>query len=205
MASPILILLGIGGIYMEFKTPGFGIGGIVAIAAFALFFFGNNIAGNLAGYETAALLVLGIVLLCVEFFVIPGTFIAAIAGGVCIFLALFGGMVSSWEWDHIIRDGQWDDINTLAAVLGIPLLKLALGPDRRLPSDCPADEIPPGFHPDAPRYQRHGQRRFRRGSGQYRARSGRRPRERRHGAETQWKSHDSWRNMRGFLSTRHTD
>ena len=126
-ASPILILLGIGGIYMEFKTPGFGIGGIVAIAAFALFFFGNNIAGNLAGYETAALLVLGIVLLCVEFFVIPGTFIAAIAGGVCIFLALFGGMVSSWEWDHIIRDGQWDDVNTLAAVLGIPLLKLALG------------------------------------------------------------------------------
>ena len=113
-ASPILILLGIGGIYMEFKTPGFGIGGIVAIAAFALFFFGNNIAGNLAGYETAALL-------------IPGTFIAAIAGGICIFLALFGGMISSWEWDHIIRDGQWDDVNTLAMVLGIPLLKLALG------------------------------------------------------------------------------
>ncbi|XBD75598.1 hypothetical protein ABFY27_06615 [Akkermansia massiliensis] len=119
-ASPILILLGIGGIYMEFKTPGFGIGGIVAIAAFALFFFGNNIAGNLAGYETAALLILGVVLLCVEFFVIPGTFIAAIAGGICIFLALFGGMISSWEWDHIIRDGQWDDVNTLAMVLGIP-------------------------------------------------------------------------------------
>lgn len=126
-ASPVLILLGIGGIYMEFKTPGFGIGGIVAIAAFALFFFGNNIAGNLAGYETAALLILGVVLLCVEFFVIPGTFIAAIAGGICIFLALFGGMISSWEWDHIIRDGQWDDVNTLAMVLGIPLLKLALG------------------------------------------------------------------------------
>mgnify|MGYP003200765793 CR=1 FL=1 len=126
-ASPILILLGIGGIYMEFKTPGFGIGGIVAIAAFALFFFGNNIAGNLAGYETAALLILGVVLLCVEFFVIPGTFIAAIAGGICIFLALFGGMISSWEWDHIIRDGQWDDVNTLVMVLGIPLLKLALG------------------------------------------------------------------------------
>ena len=107
-APPILILLGIGGIYMEFKTPGFGIGGIVAIAAFALFFFGNNIAGNLAGYETAALLILGVVLLCVEFFVIPGTFIAAIAGGICIFLALF-------------------DVNTLAMVLGITLLKLALG------------------------------------------------------------------------------
>lgn len=126
-ASPILILLGIGGIYMEFKTPGFGIGGMVAIAAFALFFFGNNIAGNLAGYETAALLVVGVILLCVEFFVIPGTFIAAIAGGICIFLALFGGMISSWEWDNVIRDGQWDDVNTLALVLGIPLLKLVAG------------------------------------------------------------------------------
>mgnify|MGYP000755092886 FL=1 len=126
-ASPLLILLGIGGIYMEFKTPGFGIGGIVAIAAFALFFFGNNIAGNLAGYETAALLVLGVILLCVEFFVIPGTFIAAIAGGICIFLALFGGMISSWEWDNVIRGGQWEDFNTVALVLGVPLLKLVLG------------------------------------------------------------------------------
>lgn len=111
---------------MEFKTPGFGIGGIVAIAAFALFFFGNNIAGNLAGYETAALLVLGIVLLCVEFFVIPGTFIAAIAGGVCSSgpVRRLGQLLGM---GHIIRDGQWDDVNTLAAVLGIPLLKLALG------------------------------------------------------------------------------
>ena len=44
-----------------------------------------------------------------------------------VLCGLFGGMISSWEWDHIIRDGQWDDVNTLAMVLGIPLLKLALG------------------------------------------------------------------------------
>lgn len=125
-ASPVLILLGIGGIYLEFKTPGFGIGSVIAIIAFGLFFFGNNIAGNLAGYETAALLVLGIILLCVEFFIIPGTFIAAVAGGICILAALFGGMISTWEWDHIIRDGQWDSASLLL-VLGPPLLKLALG------------------------------------------------------------------------------
>lgn len=125
-ASPVLILLGIGGIYLEFKTPGFGIGGIIAIVAFALFFFGNNIAGNLAGYETAALLILGVILLCVEFFLIPGTFIAAIAGSICILLALFGGMIGSWEWEHIIRNGQWD-AESLILVLGIPLLKLTLG------------------------------------------------------------------------------
>lgn len=126
-ASPILILLGIGGIYIEFKTPGFGIGGIIAIIAFALFFFGNNIAGNLAGYETAVLLIMGIVLLCVEFFFFPGSFIAAIAGAICIFVALFGGMIGSWEWDHIIKNGQWDNASALLSVVGVPLLKVTLG------------------------------------------------------------------------------
>lgn len=155
-ASPILILLGIGGIYMEFKTPGFGIGGIVAIAAFALFFFGNNIAGNLAGYETAALLILGVVLLCVEFFVIPGTFIAAIAGGICIFLALFGGMISSWEWDHIIRDGPVGRRQHAGDGPGHPPPETGPGPDRGRHPDRRADEVPAGLRPDAPRHERHG-------------------------------------------------
>lgn len=118
-ASPILILLGIGGIYMEFKTRvrHRRHRGHCRVCPVLLRQQHRREPG---GYETAALLILGVVLLCVEFFVIPGTFIAAIAGGICIFLALFGGMISSWEWDHIIRDGQWDDVNTLVMVLGTP-------------------------------------------------------------------------------------
>ncbi len=126
-ASPLLILLGVGGIYLEMKTPGFGIGGIVAIAAFGLFFFGNNVAGNLAGYETVGLLILGIVLLCIEFFVIPGTFVAGLGGALCIVAALFGGMISTWEWEHIFKDGNWKNYDQLCSVIGPPLFKLALG------------------------------------------------------------------------------
>ncbi len=126
-ASPLLILLGIGGIYFEFKTPGFGIGGVVAIIAFGLFFFGNNIAGNLAGYETVGLLVLGLVLLCVEFFVIPGTFVAGLAGAACVIMALFGGMISAWDWEHILRDDNWKNVDILYAVLIPPLFNLTLG------------------------------------------------------------------------------
>ena len=48
--SPLLLLVGISGAYMEFKAPGFGVFGFTSLIAFSLFFFGNNVAGNLAGY-----------------------------------------------------------------------------------------------------------------------------------------------------------
>ena len=66
--SGVLILVGLGGGYLELKTPGFGIGGIICLSAFALFFFGNYMAGNMAGYELAALFVIGIALIGVEIF-----------------------------------------------------------------------------------------------------------------------------------------
>ncbi len=126
-ASPILILLGLGGIYFEFKMPGTGIGAVVAIVAFGLFFFGNNVAGNLAGYETVALLIIGITLIILEIFVVPTTFITGLAGGICILIALFGGMISTLEWEHIMRDNNWCDVGLLYSILIWPLLKLVLG------------------------------------------------------------------------------
>ena len=44
--SGILILVGIGGAYLEMKTPGFGLGGGIALLAFGLFFFGNYAAAK---------------------------------------------------------------------------------------------------------------------------------------------------------------
>ena len=43
--SSILLILGIVGIYLEFKTPGFGIPGIVGLNDFAIYFLGGYIAG----------------------------------------------------------------------------------------------------------------------------------------------------------------
>lgn len=125
-ASPVLILIGIGGIYFEFKTPGFGIGSVIALAAFGLFFFGNNVAGNLAGYETAALFVLGIVLLCVEFFVLPGTVVFAALGGLCVLFALFGGMIDAVDVDKLFSPGGFS-LDALMALGIMPLFKLSLG------------------------------------------------------------------------------
>src|SRR5256886_9878974 len=44
MISPLLLIIGIAGIYIEFKTPGFGLPGIIGIVAFAVYFFGGYIA-----------------------------------------------------------------------------------------------------------------------------------------------------------------
>ena len=43
--GPLLLIAGIIGLYIEFKTPGFGLPGIVGIAAFALYFFGGYVSG----------------------------------------------------------------------------------------------------------------------------------------------------------------
>lgn len=125
-ASPFLILLGIAAIYFEFKTPGFGIGGIVAIIAFGLFFFGNNIAGNLAGYEMVALFSVGVILIVVEIFLLPGTIVPAALGLLCMLAALFGGMLNELDIHYLMESGEFNS-DTVLAVTAMPFLKLVIG------------------------------------------------------------------------------
>jgi membrane-bound serine protease (ClpP class) len=90
--SPLLLLLGMVGLYLEFKTPGFGLPGVLGIAAFALYFFGGYIAG-LSGMEWVVVFMLGLVLLALELFVFPGVMIAGLAGIGFILVALVMAMV----------------------------------------------------------------------------------------------------------------
>jgi len=81
--SPLLIagafLFG----YIEFKTPGLGIFGTLGVVCALLFFFGHYVAG-LSGYEFLVLLAIGVALLAVEIFLIPGTIISGAIGLACI-------------------------------------------------------------------------------------------------------------------------
>ena len=85
--SSLLLTIGFLGLFVEFRTPGFGIPGIVGILALILFFWGHSIAG-LAGWEGLLLFMIGIVLLCIELFMIPGFGLMGIAGILCIFFSL---------------------------------------------------------------------------------------------------------------------
>lgn len=85
--SGILLILGFGALYIEFKTPGFGLFGIIGIILVAIVFLGQ-FAPQLDGYIPAILLVVGVALFLVEIFVMPGTFLFGIGGIICMIIAL---------------------------------------------------------------------------------------------------------------------
>ena len=90
--APVLLIIGIIGLYIEFKTPGFGLPGIIGIAAFAIYFLGGYVAG-LSAPGWVMVFVLGLILVVLELLVFPGTFIAGITGAVLMLVALVMGMV----------------------------------------------------------------------------------------------------------------
>lgn len=92
IVSGLLLSIGLLGLYVEIKTPGWG-PGIVGLAALGTFFFGHHVV-LLAGWEELLLVLLGVVLLIVEIFVLPGFGIAGVAGliflGTGLLLAMIG-------------------------------------------------------------------------------------------------------------------
>jgi len=93
--APILLIIGIAGIYIEFKTPGFGLPGIVGVTAFAIYFFGGYIAG-LTGLEWVAVFIVGLALLALELFFFPGTLVLGLTGFSLIFLSLVMALVDRY-------------------------------------------------------------------------------------------------------------
>jgi membrane-bound serine protease (ClpP class) len=90
--APLLLIIGVIGIYIEFKTPGFGLPGIVGIIAFALYFLGNYVAG-LSGVEWVAFFLLGLVLVALELFVFPGVMILGGVGALLMLASVMMAMV----------------------------------------------------------------------------------------------------------------
>lgn len=92
--APILLMIGLGGIYIEIKTPGFGLPGILGTTALVLFFFGHHIAG-LAGMEDVVIFIIGFTLLFIEVFVTPGFGVLGVSGIALILISLLNAM--TWK------------------------------------------------------------------------------------------------------------
>jgi membrane-bound serine protease (ClpP class) len=90
--SPLLLIVGVLGIYLEFKMPGVALPGILGVAAFTLYFLGGYVAG-LSGMEWIAVFVLGLILFGLELFVFPGTAVLGLAGAVLMLAAILMAMV----------------------------------------------------------------------------------------------------------------
>ncbi len=90
LITSLLLMGGLGGIYFEIRSPGFGVPGAIGITCLVLFFFGHYIAG-LAGYEEIVIFIIGVVLLAIEIFVTPGFGLMGAAGVLC----LIGSFISA--------------------------------------------------------------------------------------------------------------
>lgn len=102
--APILMILGFAGLYIEMQTPGFGVPGIMGILCLALVFFGQYLAG-LANYTELLIVIIGIMLLGVEMFVLPGF---GIAGFAAIAMLAVGMILSLQDFVLPSPDIPWE-------------------------------------------------------------------------------------------------
>ena len=84
----LLLVIGLLGIFVEIKTPGFGVPGVLGISALTLFFLGH-IASGASDWGPMVVFFVGLVLIALEIFVIPGFGLVGIMGLLCVLVSFF--------------------------------------------------------------------------------------------------------------------
>jgi membrane-bound serine protease (ClpP class) len=108
LISGLLLLCGVGGLYVEFRTPGLGLPGLIGVICLALF-FGSRLIIGIADWLDLLLVCAGLMLLALEILVIPGFGVAGISGIVCLVLGIYMSLtrvpVPEYTWDFMrLRD-----------------------------------------------------------------------------------------------------
>ena len=98
LVSGILIMAIIGGIYFEMQSPGIGFPLGVAVLA-AIMYFAPLYLEGLAAHWEILLFIVGVILVVVEIFVIPGFGVAGISGISLIFIGLVLSLINNVNFD----------------------------------------------------------------------------------------------------------
>lgn len=128
LVTPLLLSLGFLGLIMEIKTPTFGLAGITGLLALGAF-FGSHFIVGLAGWEHVILLAVGVVLLGLEAFLVPGFGFFGIAGIVAMLASIYLSLIG-----HLPTGA---DYSQAAAVLSTSMILFLVGAwalTRTLPS-----------------------------------------------------------------------
>lgn len=111
MISGLLLMCGIGGLYVEMRTPGFGLPGLIGLLCMATF-FGAHLVVGLADWVDVLLVAIGFTLLAVEIFVIPGFGLIGASGILCILAGIYLSLTRvpipqySWDFTRLADAGQ---------------------------------------------------------------------------------------------------
>ena len=118
LLQSIFMMMIVGGIFVEIRTPGIGLPLITALVG-ALLYFAPGYLGHLVESWEIILFVVGVVLIGVEIFVLPGFGVCGITGIIAVVVSLAFAMVDNAELFH------WDGTLNLQPViqpLGIVIL-----------------------------------------------------------------------------------
>ena len=118
LLQSIFMMMIIGGIFIEIRTPGIGLPLITAIVG-ALLYFAPGYLGHLVSYWEILLFIAGLVLIGIEIFVIPGFGVAVITGILAVIVSLAFAMVDNIELFH------WDgslNLQPIIQPLGIVII-----------------------------------------------------------------------------------
>ena len=118
LLQSIFMMMIIGGIFVEIRTPGIGLPLITAIVG-ALLYFAPAYIGHLAQSWEIVLFVVGFILIAAEIFVLPGFGVCGISGILAVVVALSFSMVDNLELFH------WDgslNLRPIIQPLGIVIL-----------------------------------------------------------------------------------
>jgi membrane-bound ClpP family serine protease len=114
----ILLMIAFAGLILEFKMPGATIPGLVSLVCFVLFFWSQAYAHGATVYLAIALFVLGVILLGLEIFVIPGFGVTGISG---ILLVLVAVGLATLEKAPSTTE-EWSEFALRVMKLGLTLL-----------------------------------------------------------------------------------
>jgi len=123
MIKPVLIGLGLLCLFIEYKTPNFGIIGGIGIGVLLVVFISNYVAG-LAGQEAVILFVLGLILITVELFVFPGMVLPALVGLALVLGSLIWSLADVWPGKSFDLKPEifWPPVYQLALSVSIAIL-----------------------------------------------------------------------------------
>lgn len=110
LLQSIFMMMIIGGIFVEIRTPGIGLPLLTAIIG-ALLYFAPGYIGHLVESWEILLFVVGLVLIALEIFVLPGFGVCGITGIIAVVVSLAFAMVDNAELFH------WDGTLNLQPVL----------------------------------------------------------------------------------------
>lgn len=131
----ILLLVILGGLYFELQTPGVGFPILASIVAAILYFLPNYLNG-LAEYWEILVFLIGIVLIVLEIFVIPGFGIAGISGIILLSSGIVLVMLNNHNFDftYVPTYAIVESLIILFAALGGAVILIFVGGTRFLES-----------------------------------------------------------------------